>query len=208
MPVKKPEVSLFDVEDLTLHYQDGRYGLSLRCPRATAYVLCFAKRKPPADPFTLNLTENELYSLHQGQSLDRNGYHLMGVSAGSFHAMPRFFGFQAIPPQTIQVWSMLAKPDGTVELYAPRGQEKVCHVPLRYAAKYLSENGMTQLFVQLEERYLTDYKPGQLRYQISGGAPVPLPKSWLNRAIPLRAEPGQITVSPSPEAAQDYERIG
>lgn len=209
MPVKKPEVGLFDVKELTLKYQDGRYGLSLSCPRATAYVLCFAKGLPPADPFALSLTENELYALHQGQSLDRMGYHLMGVPAGSFQAMPVFYGFQAAPPQTIQVWSMQAKPDGTTELYAPRdgAPETVCHVPLRYAVQLRQQEGMSLLTVRLEERYLTDYRDGDLRYQISGGAPVPLPKSWLNRDIPLRASAGEITAAPAPEAAAAYERI-
>lgn len=69
----------------------------------------------------------------------------------SFYAMPVFRGFEADPPQTIQVWSMMAVPGGIVHLYYTPGREAVCFIPLRYSAA-LQRNGLqTVLQVTLSD---------------------------------------------------------
>lgn len=207
MPVTKPDGALFDIKELTLTYQGGHYGLSLRCPRATAYLLCFSRQCAPADPQALGLTEADLQALHNGQSMEKGPYRLMGVPAGTFHAMPSFYGFSVAPPQTIQVWSMLAKPGGSITLYLPREAAAICHVPLRYSVKLQQNAEGTVLQVLLDKQYLEHYQPGALYYQVDQTGPVPLPASWLNREIPLAATAEQISVAPSPGAEQDYELV-
>ena len=109
MPITRPNVNLYSINNLALDYDPGRgrYGLSLECPRADAFTLCLGKNLPLADPEKLGLTEEELRRLHNGHSMDKGGYRLIGVTQGTFYAMPVFRGFEADPPQTIQVWSMM-----------------------------------------------------------------------------------------------------
>lgn len=105
MPITRPNVNLYSINNLALDYDPGRgrYGLSLECPRADAFTLCLGKNLPLADPEKLGLTEEELRRLHNGHSMDKGGYRLIGVTQGTFYAMPVFRGFEADPPQTIQV---------------------------------------------------------------------------------------------------------
>lgn len=132
MPITRPNVNLYSINNLALDYDpgSGRYGLSLECPRADAFTLCLGKNLPLADPEKLGLTEEELRRLHNGQSMEKRGYRLIGVTQGTFYAMPVFRGFEADPPQTIQVWSMMAVPGGIVHLYYTPGREAVCFIPL------------------------------------------------------------------------------
>lgn len=136
MPITRPNVNLYSINNLALDYDpgSGRYGLSLECPRADAFTLCLGKNLPLADPEKLGLTEEELRRLHNGQSMGKRGYRLIGVTQGTFYAMPVFRGFEADPPQTIQVWSMMAVPGGIVHLYYTPGREAVCFIPLRCSA--------------------------------------------------------------------------
>ena len=127
MPITRPNMNLYSINNLALDYDPGRgrYGLSLECPRADAFTLCLGKNLPLADPEKLGLTEEELRRLHNGHSMDKGGYRLIGVTQGTFYAMPVFRGFEADPPQTIQVWSMMAVPGGIVHLYYTPGREAV-----------------------------------------------------------------------------------
>ena len=137
MPITRPNMNLYSINNLALDYDPGRgrYGLSLECPRADAFTLCLGKNLPLADPEKLGLTEEELRRLHNGHSMDKGGYRLIGVTQGTFYAMPVFRGFEADPPQTIQVWSMMAVPGGIVHLYYTPGREAVCFIPLRYSRR-------------------------------------------------------------------------
>ena len=71
MPITRPNVNLYSINNLALDYDPGRgrYGLSLECPRADAFTLCLGKNLPLADPEKLGLTEEELRRLHNGQSM-------------------------------------------------------------------------------------------------------------------------------------------
>lgn len=52
MPITRPNVNLYSINNLALDYDpgSGRYGLSLECPRADAFTLCLGKNLPLADP--------------------------------------------------------------------------------------------------------------------------------------------------------------
>lgn len=73
MPITRPNVNLYSINNLALDYDpgSGRYGLSLECPRADAFTLCLGKNLPLADPEKLGLTEEELRRLHNGQSMGK-----------------------------------------------------------------------------------------------------------------------------------------
>lgn len=45
MPITRPNVNLYSINNLTLDYDpgSGRYGLSLERPRADAFTLCLGK---------------------------------------------------------------------------------------------------------------------------------------------------------------------
>lgn len=45
MPITRPNVNLYSINNLALDYDpgSGRYGLSLECPRADAFTLCLGK---------------------------------------------------------------------------------------------------------------------------------------------------------------------
>ena len=46
MPITRPNVNLYSINNLALDYDPGRgrYGLSLECPRADAFTLCLGKK--------------------------------------------------------------------------------------------------------------------------------------------------------------------
>ena len=162
MPITRPNVNLYSINNLALDYDPGRgrYGLSLECPRADAFTLCLGKNLPLADPEKLGLTEEELRRLHNGHSMDKGGYRLIGVTQGTFYAMPVFRGFEADPPQTIQVWSMMAVPGGIVHLYYTPGREAVCFIPLRYSAALQRSGLQTVLQVTLSDQFIGSYTDG------------------------------------------------
>lgn len=209
MPITRPNVNLYSINNLALDYDPGRgrYGLSLECPRADAFTLCLGKNLPLADPEKLGLTEEELRRLHNGQSMGKRGYRLIGVTQGTFYAMPVFRGFEADPPQTIQVWSMMAVPGGIVHLYYTPGREAVCFIPLRYSAA-LQRNGLqTVLQVTLSDQFIGSYTDGALMYRVGESDPIPLPGGWLNRKIPLRVSDGEeVRVLPAPGFENSFFR--
>ena len=211
MPITRPNVNLYSINNLALDYDpgSGRYGLSLECPRADAFTLCLGKNLPLADPEKLGLTEEELRRLHNGQSMEKRGYRLIGVTQGTFYAMPVFRGFEADPPQTIQVWSMMAVPGGIVHLYYTPGREAVCFIPLRYSAA-LQRNGLqTVLQVTLSDQFIGSYTDGALMYRVGESDPIPLPGGWLNREIPLRVSDGEeVRVLPAPGFENSFFREG
>lgn len=101
MPITRPNMNLYSINNLALDYDPGRgrYGLSLECPRADAFTLCLGKNLPLADPEKLGLTEEELRRLHNGHSMDKGGYRLIGVTQGTFYAMPVFRDLRRIRPR-------------------------------------------------------------------------------------------------------------
>ena len=127
----------------------------------------------------------------------------------SFYAMPVFRGFEADPPQTIQVWSMMAVPGGIVHLYYTPGREAVCFIPLRYSAA-LQRNGLqTVLQVTLSDQFIGSYTDGALMYRVGESDPIPLPGGWLNRKIPLRVSDGEeVRVLPAPGFENSFFREG
>lgn len=193
MPVTRPNVALYNINNLRLDYDErsGRYGLSLDCPHATAFTLCLGRNLPLANPEQLELTEEDLRMLHMGQSLNKKGYRLIGVASRTFYAMPVFRGFETEPPQTIQVWSMRAAPDGAIYLYYTPDREAVRHVPLRYSVQVQRSGPQTTLKVTLSDQLMKSYANGALMYQVGSCSPIPLPSAWLNRDIPLQVPDGE-----------------
>ena len=209
MPIFKLDSDAYAIKDLTLSDDSkGRY-LSLVCPHATAYALCFSGGAP-IRRVDLDLTEEELRALHNGGEVRRERYRIQGVTRNVFEAMPMFRDFHAVPPEQIQVWSMALRSNGDTILYVPDeiGSE-TCYVPLRYTAQFTpggNKRGVPQPGV-LHVRLLDagQYTDGALLYQVGGAMPIPLPSSYLNDApIPILADAEAVHVVVSPEFQGKY----
>ena len=209
MPILKLDSAAYAIRDLTLGSDsNGRY-LSLVCSHATAYALCFSSGAPllPAD---LDLSEEELRTLHDGGEIQRDRYRIQGVPRNLFGAMPTFRNFHAVPPEQIQVWSMALRPSGEAILYVPEQVgEETCYVPLRYTFQF-TPGGCKRNVPQpgvLQVRLLDkgQYADGALMYQVGNALPIPLPGSWLNDSpIPILAQDEPVKVIVSAEFQGKY----
>lgn len=108
--------------------------------------------------------------------------------------MSVFRNFEVCPPEQIQVWSMSENLDD-VTLFVPDDEKsQICYVPLRYSYSFTpgrrerNKDIPGQLYVQLNND--GNYTDGALLYQVGESLPIPLPKEYLNQAIPLNVGPG------------------
>lgn len=205
MPILALSSAAYTVQQLTLgsdHH--GRY-LSLVCPRAAAYALCFSSGAPIRRE-ELDLTDEELSTLCSGGKVQRDNYRILGVPRNIFNAMPVFRNFQAVPPEQIQVWSMDFSSDGAPILYVPDDPApSTCYVPLRYTVEFtpgVSRQNKAPQPGLLRVRLLDEgqYADGALMYQVGNSLPIPLPQGCLNDTpIPIlnENEPVKVIVSPA-----------
>ena len=197
MPIEYLNTDAYAVKELTLGTDSLGCYISLVCAKATAYVLCFSAGDPVGIQ-DLSLSEEELFQLHEGGSLERDTFRLQGVRKQVFDAMPVFRGFRTSPPEQIQVWSMAVRSAGEVVLYATEDKKaQTCFVPMRYMVRYEpgkplrgSEEQVGFLTVRLEGG--GKYTDGALLYQVGECLPIPLPGSLLEVPIPLRVTPGSV----------------
>ena len=195
MPIEHLNTDAYAIKELTLGTDSSGCHISLVCAKATAYVLCFSA----GDLLTaedLDLSEEELLRLHDGEMLEKENFRLQGVRKQVFDAMPVFRGFRASPPEQIQVWSMAMRSDGNAVLYIPENAgSQTCYVPMRYISTYESgkvrrggEGSVGYLTVRLEDD--GKYVDGTLLYQVGDCLPIPIPASLLHTPIPLRVDEG------------------
>ena len=209
MPIFKLDSDAYAIKDLTLSDDSkGRY-LSLVCPHATAYTLSFSSGAP-LPPEDLDLSEEDLRTLHDGGEIQRDRYRIQGVPRNVFSATPTFRNFHAVPPEQIQVWSMALRPSGEAILYVPEQVgEETCYVPLRYTFQF-TPGGCKRNVPQpgvLQVRLLDkgQYADGALMYQVGNALPIPLPGSWLNDSpIPILAQDEPVKVIVSAEFQGKY----
>lgn len=203
MSILKLDSDAYTIRDLVLGTDDkGRY-LSLVCSYATAYALCFSSGVP-IQREALDLSEEELYLLHNGGEVKRETFRIQGVPRNVFESMPVFRDFHAVPPEQIQIWSMALRPNGEVILYVPDTPEgSTCYVPLRYEAQFtlgeIRKNVPKPGILQVGLLDAGQYTDGALMYQVGNALPIPLPTSCLNRTpIPILSggEPVKVVVSP------------
>lgn len=201
MSILKLDSDAYTIRDLILNTDEkGRY-LSLVCSYATAYALCFSSGAPIRRE-ELDLTEEELCSLHNGGEVERDAFRIQGVPRNVFEAMPVFRDFHAVPPEQIQVWSMALRPNGEAILYVPDDPEySTRYVPLRYQVQFTQgeykKNVLKPGTLRVRLLDAGQYTDGALMYQVGNSLPIPLPGECLDSTIPVLngSEPVKVVVS-------------
>ncbi|MBM6871315.1 hypothetical protein H7U37_11690 [Pseudoflavonifractor phocaeensis] len=204
MPILPLSSAAYTVQQLTLGSDShGRY-LSLVCPRAAAYALCFSSGAPIRRE-DLDLTDKDLSALCSGGNIQRADYRIQGVPRNIFNAMPVFRSFQAVPPEQIQVWSMDFYSNGKPILYVPDDPtSSTCYVPLRYTVQftpgvYRPNKAPQPGLLQVRLLDAGQYADGALMYQVGDAMPIPLPEAYLNDTfIPILNENKPVSVVVSP----------
>ena len=178
-------IKMYQIRNLQLGMDGRGMYLSLICPAAEAYCLCFTQGAPIQQE-DLDLTEDELNDLFQGGMIERGRYRLQGVPSNRFHANPSFRNFKAVPPEQIQVWSLSYKKitNETVMHFPDRVETQLAFIPMRYHSTVMQAEGYVYLKVELLDR--GNYQNDTLMYQVGNSLPIPVPAAMLGRNIRLR----------------------
>lgn len=178
-------IKMYQIKKLKLGMDGRGVYLSLVCPAAEAYCLCFTQGALVQQK-DLDLSEDELNALWTGGTIDRGRYRLQGVPAKRFHANPSFRDFKSVPPEQIQIWSLSHKQvtNETVLHFPDDLESQLAFIPLRYHYTVSRENGFTYLKVELLDSGV--YNDGVLMYQVGNALPIPIPAAVFGKMIRLR----------------------
>ena len=177
-------IKMYQIRNLKLGTDGRGMFLSLVCPAAEGYCLCFTQGAPVTRE-ELDLTENELFDLLQGKVIQRPRYRLQGVRANVFHATPNFRNFKAVPPEQIQVWSLSHKhiTNETILHFPENAESQIAFIPMRYSCTVRRTGGFVYLKVDLLDN--GNYENGVLLYQVGNTLPIPIPGDKLGKEIRL-----------------------
>ena len=183
MPIENA-IKMYQIRNLKLGTDGRGMYLSLVCPTADAYCLCFTKGAPVTRE-ELDLTEDELYELLKGRGIERNRYRLQGVRANVFHANPSFRNFKAVPPEQIQVWSLSHKhiTNETILHFPENLESQLAFIPMRYSCTVKRTGDFVHLNVNLLDQ--GNYESGVLMYQVGNSLPIPIPAVMIGKNIRL-----------------------
>lgn len=177
-------INMYQIKNLNLGTDGRGMFLSLVCPAAEAYCLCFTQGAPVTRE-ELELTEEDLYELLKGNTVERNRYRLQGVRANVFHANPSFRNFKAVPPEQVQVWSLSYKPitRETILHFPEDPTSQLAFIPMRYSCTVERKGGFVYLNVSLLD--YGRYEEGVLMYQVGNTLPIPIPGAKLGKEVRL-----------------------
>ncbi len=177
-------IKMYQIKNLKLGTDSRGMYLSLVCPAADGYCLCFTKGSPVTRE-ELDLTEEELSGLLKGGMIERNRYRLQGVRQNVFHANPSFRSFHAVPPEQIQIWSLSYNyVTNRTTLHIPEDPEsQMAFIPMRYSYTVRRANSLVYLNVNLKDN--GQYEDGVLMYRVGNALPIPVPGSKLGKDIRL-----------------------
>ncbi len=182
MPVQKA-IKDYQIRNLRLDMDRQGMYLSLVCPAAYAYLLCFTNGKPVCSEM-LELTEEELTELCCNQAaIDKGEYRLQGVRSRTFNAAAQFRDFHAVPPERIQVWAMSYNSFRNIAtLYVPeRAEDQLVFLPMRYSFVTRRDGIYSLICVKLLDQGI--YEEGALMYKVGSAAPIPLPPDAMGREL-------------------------
>ncbi len=175
---------------------DDRYAVSLNCSAATAYLFCVTRegvvsferlQEYMTDAKLIEMCSEPVYEA----KLDE--YTLYCVNAQYFHASSSFNDLPLKPPVCMQVFAIQGQGVGHV-LYYPGTEQllnaQMAFIPLEYlyAVSQSKRKEVLELRIRLEPN--EGYQDGALLYQIGNLDPIPIPRSWIDRPIPLNASLG------------------
>ncbi|MBR6825700.1 MAG: hypothetical protein IKM59_04045 [Oscillospiraceae bacterium] len=199
MPIEKPTNNLYRIRELSIMLTGGEYILSMNAGHAKACVLCIS-RLGNVRREDLSLTEGDLNTLYNGGKIQGKDYTLQGISGQQLTALSQYRGLELQPPVYVQAWAMTLGQNGKI-LFIPDDPNEVERqrtvVPVYYRVSF-SEQG---LIVSLEE--MRGYRDGDLLYRFKDRMPIPIPRSWIGKPIPLRNRTG-CEVIPATAVAQNY----
>jgi len=177
-------IKMYQIKNLKLGTDGRGMYLSLVCPAADAYCLCFTQGAPVTRE-ELDLTENELNDLRIGKMIERDRYRLQGVRANVFHANPSFRNFKAVPPEQIQIWSLSYKQitNETVLHFPENIESQLTFIPMRYRCTVNRAGGFVHLMVELLDSGI--YESGVLMYQVGNALPIPIPAAAFGKDLRL-----------------------
>lgn len=178
MPIQTLKDSIYKINDFVFQRDNSGYYLSMSLGHCDAAVLCISQRSL-ISAAELNLTERELGFLLRGSKLSKGDYTLQGITRQAIAGSTRYRSFKVSPPAHVQIWGMTEN-DMEINLFIPDDTNiQSATVPQLY---HVQMDG-NQMYINIDN---TDgYHDGDLMYQIGDHLPIPIPKSWLNAAIPL-----------------------
>ena len=199
MPIERPTNNLYRIKELNIGQSGEDYYLSMNYGKAHACVLCICRtRLITAED--LSLGEDDLDHLYSGGKLEFEDYTLHGISGRQLTALSQYRNKDLLkPPVYVQAWSMVAADQNRKILYIPENPEDQMFLVPVYYQMNLSNGNLT---IHMEEA--EGYKDGDLMYQVENRLPVPIPKSWLDRPIPLRFPQEKIRVFPESSVEKNY----
>lgn len=199
MPIEKLNSNLYRIKELNVGFdKTGRF-LSMNPGHSDACVICISRERPLSID-DLTLTNEDIKMLYNGHTLSFSdqGYTLKGITRHQMAAAAQYRDFELKPPAYVQVWAIGAPQKG-MTLYVPEDpNEQMVLVPVFYT---VTDTGST-LTVSLDHK--DGYMNGDLLYQFDNHMPIPIPKSVLDLAIPIRRSGDQLRVIPSGNASHKY----
>lgn len=197
MPIEKPNNSLYRIRDLSVIISGGEYLLSMNPGKANACVLCISRNgKVRAED--LALSEKDINMLFNGGRIETPDYLLRGISGQQLTALAQYRGLQLQPPVYVQAWAIASSQNGKV-LYVPDDVTlQRTLVPVNYHVIF----NVSGLIVKLDDP--KGYQDGDLMYKYKERLPVPIPKSWIGKPIPLRNGREGYQVIPAPDVEENY----
>lgn len=198
MPVLTLNNNVFGITDVLVDFDDQGYYVRLNMGHCDAVVLCVSQLSPITQQ-ELILTESDLQKLFLGGKIENvaQGYLLQGITRQQIAGTSRYRNFKMAPPAFVQVWGMKQSGLGTELLYPEDMATQMWRVPVRYSYSCTADT------LQIHIKQIDGYRDGDLMYQVAGHLPIPIPKDYINCAIPLR--PGTVAdVIPSAGAEEKY----
>ena len=182
MPVQNA-IRTYKIKNLKLEMDRQGMYLTLMCPVADAYLLCFTKGEP-VNYDKLDLSEEELNELCRNQiSIDKGDYRLQGVRSRVFHSAPQYRDFRSVPPEQIQVWAMsYDRFRNLTTLHFPdKIEEQLVYIPMRYSFECKIDGALSAIKIQMLDQGV--YEDGVLMYTVGNTYPIPIPREAVGRAI-------------------------
>lgn len=197
MPVEKLTNNLYRIRDLSVGLSGNEYYLSMNRGKAQACVLCISRTRLITAQ-DLHLTEENLEYLYTGGVLEMEDFTLQGITGNQLIALAQYRNLRIQPPSYVQAWAMTAGQTGKI-LHIPEDvSEQMTLVPVHY--QVIINSGSLLLKLDEEEGYCD----GELLYQLEDHLPIPIPKRWIGRPIPLRCNPEKLRVFPDRDVARNY----
>ncbi len=182
MPIQKA-LRTYQIRNLNLTMDRQGMYLTLTCPEADAYLLCFTKGKSVVCE-NLDLSEEELNELCRNQAIiDKGEYRLQGVRSRAFHTASQYRGFRAVPPEQIQVWAMsYDRFHNITTLHFPeRSEDQLVFIPMRYSFECRRNDAISSIKITMLDQGV--YEDGALMYKVGGASPIPIPRGAVGREI-------------------------